>query len=348
LKPTKPFLKALAIFCAVLGLILGFALDFKTLEVLDHKPASIKAYTDQNAEGKSTCALGKGPQLQYHYVIREGATYPNAGMIMEFDSVIDASSFTHVKINFKNPEQKRLHFFYMVKSNDKVFKFRSEIETEPDMYLYTLPLEQFQIPSWYIKDQKLTNEEIAQAGRAQVFAFSMSHDLRIAFEEEDSVCIESIELYHENGPTYVITLILFGVGSIGLFVFFQFRQKKEIVYTPVTVEEPQEAPAIKSDLDEVVDYIAAHYQDPELSLAGIRKALKIPENKISTLIKEQFNLGYKDYVNGIRIHQAKDLLKSSDEPIGNVAYTCGFGSLTTFNRLFKEATGQTPTDFREV
>ena len=49
------------------------------------------------------------------------------------------------------------------------------------------------------------------------------------------------------------------------------------------------------------------------------------------------------------LDQAKHLLASEPRrPILQVAFNCGFNSLGPFNRAFKEATGITPTAFRNA
>ena len=68
----------------------------------------------------------------------------------------------------------------------------------------------------------------------------------------------------------------------------------------------------KQDLELVLSYISKHYDNPELSLQVIKKALHLHENKISSLIKEATNLSYKDYVHKIRITEAKRLFKNSN------------------------------------
>lgn len=48
-----------------------------------------------------------------------------------------------------------------------------------------------------------------------------------------------------------------------------------------------------------------------------------------------------------RIALAKTMLTSSGENISDIAFSAGFGSIRRFNDLFKNATGQTPRDWRK-
>lgn len=85
-----------------------------------------------------------------------------------------------------------------------------------------------------------------------------------------------------------------------------------------------------------------------MSLKKLRQDLKIPENKISIIIKDEFGVSYKDYVQDLRINEAKRLLASKEHlNINEVATLVGYGSISTFNRVFKERAGKTPGEFSE-
>ncbi|HQL83140.1 MAG TPA: helix-turn-helix transcriptional regulator, partial [Spirochaetota bacterium] len=60
--------------------------------------------------------------------------------------------------------------------------------------------------------------------------------------------------------------------------------------------------------------------------------------------------GYKinDYINKLRIEDAAAKLAERDGKIIEIAFSVGFESLTTFNRVFKSVVGKTPTEYREM
>ena len=53
-----------------------------------------------------------------------------------------------------------------------------------------------------------------------------------------------------------------------------------------------------------------------------------------------------EYLNQIRIKNARQLLEFSDKDIGQVAQLCGFRSTAYFCNLFRKLTGTSPTEFR--
>jgi YesN/AraC family two-component response regulator len=56
---------------------------------------------------------------------------------------------------------------------------------------------------------------------------------------------------------------------------------------------------------------------------------------------------FVEYINIIRIKEAKILLKETDSKIIEIAYKVGFNNVTYFNLIFKKITGQTPFEFRK-
>lgn len=67
---------------------------------------------------------------------------------------------------------------------------------------------------------------------------------------------------------------------------------------------------------------------------------------ISKLFKKSVGISYNQYVNYLRIQECKNLLKSTEKTITEIAFECGFFSLRAFNRKFSEIEGRTPSAYR--
>ena len=63
--------------------------------------------------------------------------------------------------------------------------------------------------------------------------------------------------------------------------------------------------------------------------------------------KKATGLTFTDYLGRVRVEKAKSLLLNPNLRISEIAYAVGFQSLRHFNRVFRELTGQSPTDFRK-
>jgi len=92
------------------------------------------------------------------------------------------------------------------------------------------------------------------------------------------------------------------------------------------------------------------YRDPNLKITHICNRLKTNRTYISKLINNQFNSTFSDFVNSYRIEEAKTLLTrntSHQFSLNYVSEAAGFGSLSSFIRIFKDKVGVTPGRFRE-
>ncbi len=94
-------------------------------------------------------------------------------------------------------------------------------------------------------------------------------------------------------------------------------------------------------------YIKDHYARSDLSLAEVSAQCGYNEKYFSTLFKKSFGVSYTDYLNGVRIAAAQELLAHTDMKIYAVAQKVGYGSMEHFIRVFKKVTGQTPSACRK-
>lgn len=86
--------------------------------------------------------------------------------------------------------------------------------------------------------------------------------------------------------------------------------------------------------------------EPRLSLSDVARAMASNESYISKAINQGTNKNFNRLINEIRINSAKTRLLESQEDILTLALACGFNSKATFNRVFREITEMTPTQFR--
>jgi AraC-like DNA-binding protein len=66
------------------------------------------------------------------------------------------------------------------------------------------------------------------------------------------------------------------------------------------------------------------------------------------MFKKATGLTFTDYLSRTRVERAKNLLLNPNVRVSEVAYDCGFISLTHFNRVFKKVVGKSPTFYRNT
>ena len=99
-------------------------------------------------------------------------------------------------------------------------------------------------------------------------------------------------------------------------------------------------------VDRIQAYIAEHYAE-KLTLTGIASQFYISPYYLSRLFKKSINLSLIEYINGVRIKAAQNLIEKSNESISDIAEKTGFMTTAHFRRVFKDATGLSPQQYRQ-
>ena len=92
------------------------------------------------------------------------------------------------------------------------------------------------------------------------------------------------------------------------------------------------------------------YLNPELTLNDLSSLMHVKPSELSNFINTNLSKNFNDYVNDYRVSEFKKLATAlTTDPqatIMELAYQSGFNSKASFNRIFKEYTGTTPTQFK--
>jgi AraC-like DNA-binding protein len=97
--------------------------------------------------------------------------------------------------------------------------------------------------------------------------------------------------------------------------------------------------------NEVLRYVLEHYTDRDLSLDKLSDAFKLSNRYISSMIREATGLSYMDFLTGVRIRKAGELLHGGEHTVTEVCFAVGYVSLPHFTKTFKRVTGYTPSQF---
>lgn len=91
------------------------------------------------------------------------------------------------------------------------------------------------------------------------------------------------------------------------------------------------------------------FLDSELTLESIATELNVSTGHLSRIINTSLEMGFNDYVNTLRVREAKTYLMTTEmfeESVVNIAMKSGFNSKSTFYASFKKLTGMTPFQFK--
>jgi YesN/AraC family two-component response regulator len=95
------------------------------------------------------------------------------------------------------------------------------------------------------------------------------------------------------------------------------------------------------------DYIKQYYKS-DIKLSHIAKLYFINPQYLCRLFVKELGINFSDYLNNIRIEEAKSLLLKSASSITDIALAVGFNNITYFNAIFKKHTSMTPGQYRKA
>ncbi len=85
----------------------------------------------------------------------------------------------------------------------------------------------------------------------------------------------------------------------------------------------------------------------EISREGLASSLDISPDHLSRYFKRLTGVKIGEYVNRLRIEKAAEMLTGTDRKIIDIAHACGFESLRSFNRIFRDRHHCSPGEYRK-
>jgi AraC-like DNA-binding protein len=97
---------------------------------------------------------------------------------------------------------------------------------------------------------------------------------------------------------------------------------------------------------QVIEHIMKHYVEP-LSMSELSSIAGLGKTQFSQNFKKITSLSPNAFINRLRIHKAMSLLLHTDLPILEIAFDCGFSTLSAFNKNFKAQVLHAPSKYRQ-
>jgi AraC-like DNA-binding protein len=86
--------------------------------------------------------------------------------------------------------------------------------------------------------------------------------------------------------------------------------------------------------------------DSQITIESVAKKFSISPSNLAHKFKDTVNVSFQRYVNFRRLMRAREMLKETKHSISEIAYSCGFGSVSQFNRVFRSSVGCAPRQYR--
>ncbi len=173
---------------------------------------------------------------------------------------------------------------------------------------------------------------------------------------------EQITNYRKNGEAYLCKLVIYPVFDADrqLTNFIAFEVDGDIVHNEVQVPLLQLHSKYSSSSLKGVEEMKLFfnlksliesetlYLDPDLTLKKVADRLATNTKYLSQVVNRHARKNFQQFLNDYRVAEVKHKIGSRDFEnltLYGIAMQCGFKNKSTFYKVFKEMTGQTPRDF---
>ena len=108
----------------------------------------------------------------------------------------------------------------------------------------------------------------------------------------------------------------------------------------------------RQEFERVREYLVENrkYLDPDLTLEKLANDQNVSSGHLSRIINLHGNSSFNDFINELRVAQAKVFLSDPDYnpyTIVSIGLECGFNSKSTFYAAFRKFTSMTPSQYRD-
>jgi AraC-like DNA-binding protein len=345
------------VFIAFLFFLIVFTPDYT---LYPGNKIQILPFNDSIQKGKSVIDrfYNTDSGISLSYTLRKGFEYPYAGMYLSNSSLPyfpDLSKFDDVEIDIQTSNSRSISFFIttfepgITKENNAI-SYRQllyEIPVHQKKNNYSIPLKDFKTAAWWYTIFHLSEKDLGEPRWDKVKTLNISSSSIMPLDMKDDLSIKSIRFRKNYSFFFIISLSLIAVFFCLFGAFVYYRKKLSDI-------PPKIIPYIKLELEnnygqsmnKIISYLAQNYTDPELTIVKIAEDLGMSGRTVSDSIQKYFNLTYKQYLNGIRLNEAKRLLQESDLNVSEIAFKVGYNNITHFNRAFKQYTNHSPSEFK--
>ena len=207
-------------------------------------------------------------------------------------------------------------------------------------------------PDWRNADKSRTaHYSSVPAGK---YRFMVKAFLLESPDKYDQRVIEVIVPSHFLLSSKAIWLYMLMGTVLGLVLMFTRQQhiRRKMKNMKVLKMGPQQmAFADQRDYDFVkvqYDWLEQNYTNPDLKPDDLVAQAGMSRADYATLLKKLTDLSPKDFIVDFRLQKAMYQLEHSDNSVASIAAESGFADPVDFTRIFKQKTGVTPTQFREM
>ena len=176
-----------------------------------------------------------------------------------------------------------------------------------------------------------------EQGRMRMCIFSP--DLVTSFYKAHGSRVPTENKFRCSLPTELSLETAYHKKAIAYFICGEFERGREYAETSAGQEQRL--------LVELLLYADKSFCTPCL-LRDAASEIGYDYAYASRTFKRLVGISFRQYVNGLRITESKQLLRAGAKGMEEIGEACGFCSLRAFDREFRAQTGMTPSEYRKA
>ena len=149
-----------------------------------------------------------------------------------------------------------------------------------------------------------------------------------------------------------MTVVIYWLGHIGIYKYGILEERQKIRQNILLNNEESKSVNNNKHITELNRLLKQEkmYLDYSLSLESLSEKMGLSSGHLSRVIKSELSTSFTEYVNSLRVKEAKQYLINPDYSnytITAIGLEAGFNSKSTFYEVFKKLTGMTPLRFKQ-
>lgn len=187
----------------------------------------------------------------------------------------------------------------------------------------------------------LATQDVVLTRAVNALLFEENRIIRFSPQEQNFIESHLYKMLQEekNKPT---GYRLYSKALLTLLILYAYRHVESH-----SQEAFNHLSSVHKKVSEITQYVNEHFSEP-LMLADVARQFFISPFYLCRIFKETTGFSFNEYLTNIRLKEAQRLLRETNLKVIKVAESCGFGSISHFGRVFKEATGSSPLRFRKT
>ncbi|MFP4243104.1 MAG: helix-turn-helix domain-containing protein, partial [Chitinispirillaceae bacterium] len=324
-------------------------------------------FDDREQGGNShTLKLQIEGEARWAFRLEDGATWPYVGLGYDVRSVLSEkkmqgklsktdSLIMHIHSNSSGRLTLQLAVFdpEVTRKDDpvsyRVLETPITVTTESERK--AVPLNDFRVAEWWRQRYEVPPEDNRHfLDSICMVEWAISDTSRIS--NPDTLIISGLAFSLRSDKTvsaWTFTAVILLAAALTLLLALRrFRKHSTLLKQHNTLElQPKPVATGPSEWNRVMRFLESNYLCPDLNLKKAADQLGMSESRLSRLIRENYQGGFRPLIHDLRTEEGKRLLRETKLNVAEIAYKLGYATPNHFNREFKERTEISPTLFRK-